>query len=737
MNAPLEHLDALLRRSQRRSVITLLAILVPALCALVIVARAHDGRGMVPAVLGFIALSVWAWPRVFGAKLKDRAHATQRLDAAFPQLEDSSALLLQPEDTLSPLARLQKHVVVQAFAPLAHARRLTQALPPVAARTLGTSWMMTLVFSALILTALAPRDDLVSANAIQSFDTLLREAQVTLSPPAYLGLPERTVDTLNLSTVEDAQVRWSVQLALRAQIIALHFHDGEIVELQAAAGGRWFSEPWPARSTVYTIHADEVPLPNAVFKIDAQPDQTPRLDVRAPTQSLRLLDQNDPAPVQRLAFEAFDDHQVVAANARVTLARGGGEQVQFREQAIALDPVIADNGRSLSANVELDLLALGMQRGDELYLFAEVSDNKPEPNVGASGTYIIRWPDDEVAASEPIVTIAMDELPEFFRSQRQIIIDTEALIRERSTLDERVFAQRAQTLAVDQKLLRLRYGQYLGEETDSGIGAAAERRIAQELARREDDGDEDHSDHDDHDDHAGHDHAGHDEAPGGVADMAFGDRQAAMDLYTHFHDTAEQATLFEPETRSLLQQALAQMWDAELQLRLFDPDQALPYEYAALDFIKRVQQSSRIYLRRAGFRPTPIDESRRLTGELEDIRSGDLNGNVTDGEYTQLRRLFEHLASGEARPDGLRPLVDTVTALVRTRSAGDPTWLGLLAELQRVQSDASCAACRQALRAAIWQQLSPARVAPAPATVAPHPLARAYEQRLNNAGLRP
>ena len=749
-----EQLQSLQQRAQRRAVLALAAVIVPAAYAATWVARSNDGRGTIPAVLGLIALIVWAWPRVLSARIPTMQRATRRLDDAFPELEDSSALLLQPADSLGPMATLQRAEVDRAFGSLANSHALGSALPPLPYAPIGTAWALTLAATVLLLTTMASPQTSDSSIRSTTFDSLLREASVSLRPPAYLQLPKRNVAQLNFKTVEGAQVSWFMRIALRADRVALHFHDGEVLALRKLGAGRWESPTWSARSTVYTIHADEAALPNAVFEIQTAADTAPTLEVSAPAESLRLLDDADTAPTQRIEFVARDDHQVVAARARVTLARGSGEQVQFREQAVELEPVISADGRSLEARVDLDLLALGMQRGDELYLFAEVTDNKPEPNVGVSGTYILRWPDDEIASSDPVVTIAMDELPEFFRSQRQIIIDTEALISERDRLHESIFNQRAQTLATDQKLLRLRYGQYLGEEIDSGIGAAAESQIAAMIASRaESDAHEDHDhkreqrdfrgfrkfgdEHDEYDSHdaveqfhAGHDHAGHDGARGGVADMAFGDRQAAMDLYTHFHDTAEQATLFEPETRSLLQQALAQMWDAELHLRLFDPQAALPYEYAALDFIKRVQQSSRIYLRRAGFRPTPVDESRRLTGELTDIQTTDTIGDVTQGEFTQLRRLFEQLAGGQSSGATLRPLLDRATDLVRTRSEGDPAWLGLLAQLQRVQSDTDCRECQTALRAALWQRLAPARAAPAPSAAPEHPLTRAYEQLL-------
>jgi hypothetical protein len=64
----------------------------------------------------------------------------------------------------------------------------------------------------------------------------------------------------------------------------------------------------------------------------------------------------------------------------------------------------------------------------------------------------------------------IDIKPEYFRSQRQIIIETEQLLKDRAGLTSEAFNTKSNDLGVDQKLLRLRYGKFLGEETDTEIG---------------------------------------------------------------------------------------------------------------------------------------------------------------------------------------------------------------------------------------------------------------------------
>jgi hypothetical protein len=142
-------------------------------------------------------------------------------------------------------------------------------------------------------------------------------------------------------------------------------------------------------------------------------------------------------------------------------------------------------------------------------------------------------------------------------------MDTERLLTERSRITTAEFRARSENIGLDQHLLRLRYGEIVGDEIVEGET----------------------------------------------------DPQA-----THEHDIEENATRLAPQVKATLRAALAQMWDAELRLRTSDPQAALPFEYRALELLKEVQQSARAYVRRVGFEPPPLEPDRkRLTGDLSKI----------------------------------------------------------------------------------------------------------------------
>ena len=330
----------------------------------------------------------------------------------------------------------------------------------------------------------------------------------------------------------------------------------------------------------------------------------------------------------------------------------------------------------------LDLAPLGLAAGDDVIVRLVVVDNRsPAPNSTRSASLILRWPPDAGVEPTGMEGMVRKTLPAYFRSQRQVIIDTEALVAERARLSPARFASRSDEIGVDQRLLRLRYGQFLGEEAEEAGDAA---------------GDEHHD---------------KDESSKAESDAA----NAVLEQFGHTHDIPEAATLLDRETRELLRSALGEMWQAELHLRQGQPARALPYEYRALERIKQVQQASRIYLARVGLELPPIDESRRLSGDASGVRSrGDaLATSTTDdalpAEWWQRLGEAPPTAGGGVSSPPWSDL-DSLAGWVRAKEARLPQAIELLAAIDALGDDPQCDACRQQLRALLWTLL------PTPAT---------------------
>ena len=249
-----------------------------------------------------------------------------------------------------------------------------------------------------------------------------------------------------------------------------------------------------------------------------------------------------------------------------------------------------------------------------------MDNRQPEANFTKSDTYFIVYRDTTQMEESELATMAVNRMPEYFRSQRQIIIDTEKLIAKRKKLPAKEFNSTSNEIGFDQKVLRLRYGQFMGEEFETNIGGGpGEFRP------------DDHADdggslegfmhkHDTEEEHAAVVEAPrHDHGPTTPADQQ--DPLAAlMEQYVHAHDDAEVNTFHEQSTRSLLKMALEQMWQSELHLRLYEPEKALPFENKALEYLKTAQQKARTYVKKSGFDPPPLKiKETRLTGELDKI----------------------------------------------------------------------------------------------------------------------
>ncbi len=211
-------------------------------------------------------------------------------------------------------------------------------------------------------------------------------------------------------------------------------------------------------------------------------------------------------------------------------------------------------------------------------------------------------------------TLGVDQMPDYFRSQRQLILDTEKLIKEQSKLPKKEFNFKSNELGFDQKALRIKYGAFMGDES-----APMEDLAIQETHSEEAD---DH-DHEEEDPLAAfrHDHDGANEHNLVADETETAGKKDPLAEFLHNHDDPEESTLFTQSIKSKLLQALNEMWDAELHLRLYTPEKSLPYQYKALKLIQDIKNSARIYVHRIGFDPPPIKEDKRLTGKTDEVKN--------------------------------------------------------------------------------------------------------------------
>ncbi len=682
----------------RRAVIVFALVLPVSLALVVVVWRllSLSATGLSVAVLLALLGSAYAARR--SCAVIDAAWLNRRLNQLRPDFEDSIDLLWAEPETLAGLSRLQHRRLA--------ARIDAEPLPDLRSawpwRRLSGTWIAATAVALLAVAApvimQAERGDVSDAQlaATESLEVLrVVETQLDVAPPAYTGLATYTTRGPEATVAEGATLRWRIALDGQPDSARLAFHDDTDVPL-VLQDGLWQGERQIDAALLYRLHTEGGPpldLATAgLSRIEITPDLPPVLRVFVPDRTLSLVEtgQRD----WMLEFEASDDYGLAAAQLSVTLAHGTGENVIFRESTHRLYGEGSATRQRYRHRINLD--ETGFEPGDDLILRLSVADNRePLANTTRHPSLILRWPLAQRGEVGTLEGVVRDVLPAYFRSQRQIIIDTEALLAERAALEHETLVERSDAIGVDQRILRLRYGQFLGEESE----LAAPPPETEE---------EDESAHSGHSDHAGHEPDHSDAEPTRAA--MFGEIDDVIAEYGHTHDYAEATTLFDNRTRELLRSALNAMWQAELYLRTGRPDEALPHEYQALDFIKQVQQANRIYLARVGLELPPIDFDRRLGGDLEDVNAGRDPLTAREDSLTWLFELWNTLEQGEpADPGALEQWLAQTPAPVT-----DP--LGLLVATDRLRRDPECSDCARALARLIWPLLPrpPAQVPPRP-----------------------
>ncbi|VXA95066.1 conserved hypothetical protein [Maribacter litoralis] len=552
------------------------------------------------------------------------------VDAHVSEASFSSGLLLQPEDSLSNLAKLQRYKVAQELSV-----KLGSLTPPIAIKQallvllgcviLGIVIDKLQVFSGVDQILNNPNnseqiqfiatDSLKSKSIVPKIET----QEINVLYPSYTKLGSTSSTNPNIKAVKGSTVQWKLQFDHTVIDPVLDMM-GELKPLRKVSLGYQIQLPLTT-SGFYSFkfkNEDGIEFTSDLFSLEAIPDNPPEIEILG-LEQYTYFDFSDKKVVE-LQSAITDDFGIDEGYIIATVSKGTGESVKFREEKLNFKKTISKGTKSIRATKTLDLNALKMEMGDELYFYIEAFDEKqPKRNVARSETYFAVIKDTVSEQYGVEGTLGVDQMPDYFRSQRQLIIDTEKLIKDKPNILIQDFKSRSNELGFDQKALRLKYGQFMGDESEMEEAPA-------EIESHEEGEDHDHAedqenvikefmhDHDGDNEHnlvkqQEHDHDDTEEPEDPLHD------------YLHNHDDPEESTLFEESLKTKLRKALSIMWDAELYLRLYEPEKSLPFQYDALKLIQEIKNSARIYVHRIGFDPPPIKEDSRLTGEIKDIEN--------------------------------------------------------------------------------------------------------------------
>ena len=643
---------------------------------------------------------------------------SRHLDRTVPALEESSALFLRPSEQLTLLERLQSQRIDRALAaqpptadplgvpPRGFLRSASLCLAA-AAFLAGLSGLFSLLHPAFATPSSAwlARPAHTAATPTQASASPLPKIvgnTFLVSPPAYTGRSPRYVEGFTAEVEEGAAITWNI--AVDHPVSDARLVTGStILPLTSTPdyhlqGTRAVSDP--ALLSLVAILPDGTTWnPTELFSLKVIKDQAPAIRLLQPTATRTEINPPVAAPVVVEAIIS-DDYAVAEAHLVATVAKGSGEAVKFREQTFPFDTnTAADAPLTRRFTKALDLNALGLEPGDELYFFVEAHDNRqPVANRTRSETRFVtlRGPDEKKTTTGRGVA-GVNLVPAYFRSERQLIIDTEKLLADRPTLPDAELRARANDLGADQGFLRLRYGRFLGEDQEESAltdhletntdplqarapTPTAGPRAAASIAQRFE---QEHIEQDR--EGGGDDHAPSRPPPSGGPLAADQIRQPFVDS----HDEGEKPGFFDRETKGTMNDALDAMWQAEGFLRTVRPQEALAPEHRALEILKDLQQSARAYVQHVGFDAPPIQVAqRRLQGDATDVppRTNVPNSlPPTDSAVTSIRAALSALSqSAPVSPETWQAVEPALTAAA-TRQPDD--FLPGLQALRRLRAE--------------------------------------------------
>ena len=504
------------------------------------------------------------------------------LNKHYPQLQESSQLLLLPTENLNALQLIAASRIDAAVTELKVSHRLF-------AKRLMAIFLTLIVLIALII-ALSKmfnaghifykqnRPVAQCAPTRRVMEKVLPQVStvnIIITPPAYTYKAKREQDKFNLSAEEGAITQWRIKTNVNIKKAYLLFNSKEQIALQAGPEkNTWYASKTITSPGFYQVSIDG--KLSDLYDVQIIKDSAPVIHIKTPKQ-YTYIDAGE-APRVTVNASLNDDYGVSDAVIMATVAKGRGEGVKFKDYKLKFAQGFSGHNTQYNVQKLIELPSLNVEPGDELYFYIQAQDTHKQ--LSRTDVFTVSVQDTAELLSMNGMINGSNLKPEFFRSERQIIIDAEQLLKERDTISIERFNSRSNNLGIDQKLLRLRYGKFLGEEGEDVIGATGNA----------------------------------------AADPAdFSNAAKILKEYTDDHDNAEDAGFFEPGVKAQLKATLTEMWKAELQLRLYKPHDALPFAYKALRLLKDLQQKSRAFVAKTAYNPPPLKQEKRLSGELDKI----------------------------------------------------------------------------------------------------------------------
>jgi len=447
-------------------------------------------------ILGYVFLGFWfsiiAFAIVLGICIAVKkpwslteTKISNHIDTHLKSAEYSSSLLLKETSTMSSVAQLQQQKIIQ---------RLEAEILDVPTNTHIKRGVIVLIVAIVVallmrvfgvahkdafgnaLESQEPVIEFTQSNTIEAISEppVLLNAQLVVEYPTYTQLQSISTSKMTITAVEGTRFSWQLTFDKAVQNVIIEgFSDRDIMmsSIDKKELTTFKKSIVPVSSGYYNFKFTDTSgasYTSDIYAITLVPDTAPIIEISGldPFTSFDYLDK------KQLSFTAHltDDYGLENTHIIATVSKGEGESVKFREEQLPFDQVLKKGEKGGTLSRKLNLNDLKMEIGDELYFYVEAIDTKkPKPNISRSETFFAVIKDTVTDGFGVEGTLGADLMPDYFRSQRQLIIDTKKLIAEKTTISSSEFKSRSNDLGADQKSLRLKYGQFMGDEEDSGL----------------------------------------------------------------------------------------------------------------------------------------------------------------------------------------------------------------------------------------------------------------------------
>jgi hypothetical protein len=403
------------------------------------------------------------------------------------------------------------------------------------------------------------------------------DLRVIVTLPAYTRRePVVATNPANLNVLEGSRIRLEVTgvdappLLVRADTLVPF----------EAAGALFAHEFSAADSTALVVRQQSggSTARDRLLYLAVRPDERPVVTIRAPAKDLLFAEPVGSVPIE---IAARDDLALQELDLRFTRVSGSGEGLTFKEGTLPV-AITRSSAGEWTGRAAIALGALALEEGDTLVYQAAARDQKPGGAESVSESFLVEI--GKVAGIASTGFALPDDRERQALSQQMLIVKTERLDGQRSTLAADAFAEQAKLLGIEQRMVRSEFVFMTGGEVEDEVEEA-----------------------------------------------------------TAAHELTEGRQ--ENRGQSELLAAIREMSRAEARLNSADTTGALVFERAALKALQRAFDRRRYLLRTTPERAR-IDLARRLTGDLAAARSSAHDGREIspDPVLTRARAAMTSLA---------------------------------------------------------------------------------------------